>query len=104
VPDYPAIEWFEILLRQRRKHLDDLHQAKGVTRSSAHKQIDNCSSLAEDAGNDYLSTSSYSRYKSVLTESGNNSSQNRDIPPSEVSDHFIIDYLTTNHNQSESTE
>lgn len=104
VPDYPAIEWFEILLKQRRKHIDDIHQAKGASRTSAHKRIDKSSRFIDETGNTFSSASSYSTNKHALTEDEKNGSSKSDTLSSEASDQLLIEHSTLNSKQGKATE
>jgi len=60
VPDYPVIEWFETLLNQRRKHLEEIHQARIESKSEAHKESSRDASCAKKSSKVSLMATVYS--------------------------------------------
>lgn len=104
VPDYPAIEWFEILLRQRRKHLDDIDQTKETSRASGHRRIDKNPRHTDEIGNTCSSASSYSTHKHALTEGEKNRTSNSDTVSNEASDQLLIEHSTLNSKPGNAAE
>jgi len=101
VPAYPVIEWLEVLLKLRRKHLEEINQSKTESRSASDIEIGKELHSTEKTNSSNSNMPLYQQNKYALTEAEESGSSKRNNLADEGSDQVQIEHSGSMRKQKE---